>query len=112
MLLKNPELALASYKFKNPPAAREMPKQRRSVDKIVDEAIEKGTPCDKVLWVLGSPDRITPATEGERKAFGWWDESWLYETSPVAMYVVRFKNGRVVKKMSCADWNGERPGGK
>lgn len=112
MLSKNPELALASYKFKHPPSAKEMPKQRRSVAKIVDEAIEKGAPYDKVLFLLGSPDIIAPATAGQRKAFGWWDQSWLYETSPVATYVVKFKGGRVVKKMRCADWNGVSPKGE
>lgn len=112
MLSKNPELALASYKFKHPPDAREIPEQRRSVAKIVDEAIEKGAPYDKVLWLLGSPDIIAHATAGERKTFGWWDQRWHYETSPVGGYGVMFKNGRVVKKMRYADWNGVRPGGK
>lgn len=105
MLLKNPELALASYEFKNPPAAREMPKQRRSVAKIIDDAIEEGDPYDKVLFLLGSPDIFAHATEGQRKTFG-WNLSWSYETSPVGGYAVMFKNGRVVKKERYADRNG------
>ena len=105
ILLKNPELALASYKFRNPPAAREMAKQRRSVPKILDEAIEEGAPYDKVLFLLGSPDILANATEGRRRTFG-WDQEWFYETNPVGGYTVMFKNGCVVKKVRPTDWNG------
>ena len=102
-------MALASYRFKNPSSAREIPKYRRSVAKIIDEAIEKGARQDDVLLLLGSPDIVARATIGEQKTFGWWDESWHYETSPVGGYEVMFKNGCVVKKRSYADWNGVTP---
>lgn len=112
MLSKNPDLALASYKFKHPPAAREAPKQRRTVAKIVDEAIEKGAPYDKVLLLLGSPDRVTPATAGKPTTFGWWGQSWHYETSPVGAFVVMFENGSLVKKIHHADRHVEISAGK
>ena len=103
ILLENPELALASYRFKNPPAASEIPRYRRSIPRIIDKAVEEGAGQDEVLLLLGSPDIVARATIGELKAFGWWDESWDYETSPVGGYKVMFKNGRVVKKMFYAD---------
>jgi len=111
MLLKNPELALASYKFKNPPVARETAKQRRAVAKILDEAIEEGAPYDKVLFLLGSPGILANTTEGRRKTFG-WDQEWFYETNPVGGYAVMFKNGCVFKKFRPTDWNGIRLRGK
>ena len=47
---ETPELALAIYKFKNLSSARENPKYRRSVPKILDEAIKKGSRRDEVLF--------------------------------------------------------------
>lgn len=106
MLKENPELAFASYKFKNPPSAIEMPKYKRSVPKIIDDALKKGTRQDEVLLLLGSPDIAGYATIGEQKTCG-WDETWDYETSPVAGYYIHFKNGCVVRKGYHADWSGD-----
>lgn len=110
MLSKNPELALASYKFKNPPSAMELPKYRR-VDysfKKIDEFIKEGTKQDEVLLLLGSPDAIyySASSEGRR-----WDEEWFYETSPAGGYYVMFKKGCVVGKGEHGDWNGVTPCG-
>jgi len=106
ILQDKPELALASYKFKNPPSAIEMPKYKRSVPKIIDEAIKKGARQDEVLFLLGSPDMTEHTTIGMQKTYG-WDETWDYETSPAGGYYIHFKNGRVVRKGFHADWSGE-----
>ena len=90
---------MASYTFKNPPSAKEIPKYQRSVAKIIDEAIKKGTKQDEVLLWLGSPDIVSCLSAGQQRTHG-CDETWLFETSPVSGYHVSFKNGRVV-------WKGE-----
>jgi hypothetical protein len=95
MLYKNTDLAFASYRFKNPPSAREDAKYRRSVANIIDEAIANGSKQDKVLVLLGSPDGSCYRETGEGQSC---DEEWLYETSPVGGYSVHFKNGSVVWK--------------
>ena len=106
MLQENRELAFASYRFKNPPSAIEMPKYRRSVPKIIDEAIKKGIGQDEVLLLLGSPDIAGYATIGEQKTYG-WDETWDYETSAAGGYYIHFKNGCVVRKGYHADLSGD-----
>jgi hypothetical protein len=103
MLRQNPELALVSYKFKNPPSASEMPKYRRKVPEEIDTAIKKGARQDEVLFLLGSPEWVAYATIGQKKTDDCRDESWHYETSPVGGYAVMFKNGRVVKTTYYAD---------
>ena len=110
MLSKNPELALASYKFKNPPSSTEFPKYRRtdcSLKKI-NEFIKEGTKQDEVLLLLGSPDAIYYSTSSEGRR---WDEEWFYETSPAGGYYVMFKKGCVVGKGEHGDWNGVTPCG-
>lgn len=96
-LRKNTDLALAGYRFKNPPSAREDAKYHRSVAKIIDEAIRKGTRRDEVLLLLGSPDSVYYSQKDEVQSC---DEEWSFETSPVGGYIVRFKNG-------CVVWKGE-----
>jgi len=105
-LWQNPELAFASYRFKNPPSAIEMPKYKRIVPKIIDEALKKGTRQDEVLLLLGSPDIAGLATKGMQKTYG-WDETWDYQTSPVGGYYIHFKNGLIVRKGYHADWSGD-----
>jgi len=96
MLRQDPELAAESYKFKNPPSVRDIPKKyRRPVDKIA-ERIKKGAKQDEVLWLLGSPDLASYASPGVRKVHG-WDEEWLYETSAVGGFLVCFKDRCVVR---------------
>jgi hypothetical protein len=97
MLSQDPELAYASYRFRNPVSAVEIPKYRRSVSRIIDEATKKGTKQDEVLLLLGSPDNVYYRERGEGQSC---DEEWSFETSPVGGYIVRFKNGGVV-------WKGE-----
>jgi hypothetical protein len=109
ILHDNPELALASYKFKNPPSAIEFPEYRRNgyLDRI-DKAVKIGAGMDEVLLLLGSPDTAIAgytSTEGQ-KIYG-YDDEWLYETSPAGDYSVHFKNGRVVSKVMCGGWSGE-----
>ena len=108
ILHDNPELALASYKFKNPPSACEMPKYRRSFPQIIDKAVKIGAGMDEVLLLLGSPDTaIARYTSTEGQKIYSWDDEWLYETSPAGGCSVHFKNGRVVSKAMCGDWSGE-----
>ena len=97
MLREKPELALASYRFKNPPV-NEFSKytRARSVD-IIDEAIQKGTEQDEVLLLLGSPDRVSYESPGATKRLG-WEETWFYETSPAGGYHVHFKNSSIAAK--------------
>jgi len=106
MLRENLELAFASYRFKNTLSAIEMPKYQRSVPRVIDETIKKGTKQDEVLWLLGSPDIAGHTTIGEQKTYG-WDEEWTYETGPASGYIIHFKNGHVVRKGYHADWLGE-----
>ena len=91
--------------FKNPPAAVEYPQywRARYVGSI-GKAVKPGARQDEVLLLLGSPDIVghTPPSEQE-----YCDEKWLYETSPVGGYYVRFKNGCVVQKGRYADWSGD-----
>ena len=96
-LHKNTDLGFASYRFKNPPSAREDAKYRRSVAKIIDEAIKKGTKQDEVLFLLGSPDIVSRLSTHQQETYG-CGETWLFETSPLGGYSVRFKNGCVVWK--------------
>jgi hypothetical protein len=105
ILQQNPELALASYEFKNPPVI-EMPKHRRSVPKIIDEAIKIGVGMDEVLLLLGSPDIAGHMSANWQKIYG-YDDEWFYETSPVGGYYIDFKNGCVVRKGYHADCSGD-----
>lgn len=105
MLRQNLDLAVASYKFKNPPSSTEFPKYRRadcSLKKI-DDFIKEGIKQDEVLLLLGSPDAIyySKSSEGRR-----WDQEWFYETSPAGGYYVMFKRDYVVDKGEHGDWNG------
>lgn len=109
-LWQNLDLAVASYKFKNPPSSTEFPKYRRadcSLKKI-NEFIKENTKQDKVLLLLGSPDAIYYSTNSEGRQ---WDEEWFYETSPAGGYYVMFKKGCVVGKGEHGDWNGVTPCG-
>jgi len=93
VLRGNPELALASCKFKHP-LLSETPSATRSryLDKI-KKAIKKGTQRDEVLFLLGSPDIVghTSSTYHD------YDETWLYSTGPASDYGIRFKNGSVIR---------------
>ena len=103
---KDPGLVLSSYRFKNPPRARENAMRRRVIPKILLEAIKEGAREDELLLLLGSPDYISSSTVGEQKMFG-WDETWSYETSSVGGLLVRFNNGKVVLTQEHADWAGK-----
>ncbi|HUT29864.1 MAG TPA: hypothetical protein VMX13_08730 [Sedimentisphaerales bacterium] len=103
ILREDTELALASYMFRNPPAAAEYPQYRRGVGPI-DEAITPGVRQDEVLLLLGSPDMIQHTAPSEQE---YCDEKWFYETSPVGGYYVYFKDGSVVQKGHYADWAGD-----
>jgi hypothetical protein len=99
ILQQNPELALASYKFKHPPLS-ELPAVARSrYLAVLDEAIKKGTKWDKVLLLLGSPDILG---YNESRYFE-WNEEWYYETGPVSSYNIFFKDGCVVNKAKSVD---------
>ncbi len=109
-LRQNADLAFASYRFKNPPSAKEIPKYQRSVAKIIDEAIKKGTKQDEVLLLLGSPDVVSCLSAGQQETYD-CDETWLFETSPVGGYSVSFKDGGAVGKTfyaQCGDSPGRR----
>ena len=90
MLGQRPELASASYRFKNPPC-RERPKYNRALP-----TIREGAERDEVLLLLGSPDWIYSPGLGEQKIHN-RDETWAYVTSPVGEYNVHFLNGIVVE---------------
>lgn len=99
MLQQNPELALASYKFKHPPLS-ELPAVARSrYLATLDEAIKKGTRWDQVLLLLGSPDIVGPNASN----YFCWNEEWYYETGPVSSYNIFFKEGCVVNKVEGGD---------
>jgi hypothetical protein len=107
ILREDSELALASYMFRNPPAAVEYPEYRRGEYLgPIDQAITPGASQDEVLFLLGSPDTVgyTPLSEQEASNF---DEAWLYGTSPVGGYYVHFMNGSVVQKGYYRDWSGD-----
>jgi hypothetical protein len=106
ILHDNPELALASYKFKNPPSACEMPKYKRSIPQILDKAVNIGAGMDEVLLLLGPPDIAGYTSTDGQKIYS-YDDEWFYETSPAGDCSVHFKNGRVVSKAMCGDWSGE-----
>jgi len=94
-LQQNPELALASYKFKHPPLS-ELPAVARSrYLAALDETIKKGIKWDQVLLLLGSPDILG---YNESKYFD-WNEEWYYETGLVSSYNIFFKEGCVVNKV-------------
>ena len=106
ILWEDPKLALASYRFKNPPLGEQEPKYRRAKYLwTIDEAISIGSEQDEVLLLLGSPDTVGYATPGLQEIHG-YDEEWFYETSPVGGYYVQFKNGCVVRKGKHADSPG------
>jgi len=107
ILREDSELALASYMFRNPPAAREDPQYRRGEYLgLIDQAITTGARQDEVLFLLGSPDTsgYTPLSEQEASNY---DEAWLYGTSPVGGYYVHFTSGSVVQKGYYRDCSGD-----
>ncbi|MCP4612773.1 MAG: hypothetical protein GY845_29100 [Planctomycetes bacterium] len=99
MLQQNPELALASYKFKHPPLSELPAVARLRYLAVLDEAIKKGTKWDQVLLLLGSPDIL-----GYNKSeYFDWNEEWHYEMGPVSSYNIFFKDGYVVDKVKSVD---------
>ena len=103
MLAQKPQLALASYQFKNPPASVERGDYWRSGPlETIDKAIGEGMKRDEVLLLLGSPDRIHYSPANEQGPFG-GDESWYYDTSPVGGYCVTFRGASVIGKSRYAD---------
>ena len=99
MLQQNPELALASYKFRHPPLSEFPTAARSRYLPALDEAINKGTKWDEVLLLLGSPDIIG---YNQSKYFD-WNQEWHYETGPVSSYNINFKDGRLVGKIEAVD---------
>ena len=98
MLRANPQLALASYKFKHPAASpRGRAITRSEYLNEIDRAISTGCSPEEVLFLLGSPDCVGRSNRGGP------DQQWLYETGPVSSYSIYFKDGIVVSKARGGD---------
>ena len=104
-LEQNPQLALASYKFKHPPISERA--YSGGVSEIIDNAITEGVERDEVLLLLGSPDHAYfNGSKFEQNTYGWY-ETWGYNTGPVSGYVVHFsKDGHVVQSFKAVDSPG------